>query len=474
MERRYILFDTPARDLLYPFTHTRPVAAIRVGILTIREKWERWLNASASFLTLPYLQEKFPLQVINAEDQCVLINGHVLPDRQLVAAVQALRTGQELYREGMLVAKVVVAGSMRLEGRGLLEAGGAGSLGVDSLLAGDSDSLVGGSGHSDSNAQSGSISGSSDGGSGYSGGSSLLAGDSDLFAGDSGHPGGDSSVLTVHHSAAVERLNYQESVQQLTYPWDIFRLNDSALRQDFSLLTEGRISAPIPGSNQVSGAENIFLEPGAVVEHSILNGKTGPIYIAKGAEVMEGCLIRGPLALCEGAVLKMGTKIYGATTLGPGSVGGGEIKNVVMLGYSNKGHDGYLGDAVLGEWCNLGGNTTNSNLKNNAGTVRVWVEAKNEAIPAGTKCGLIMGDYSRSGIGTMFNTGTVIGVSCNIFGSEFPPKFVPSFSWGGVQPEPYREMEALRDARQWMRFKGQELGDVEERLLKAVYTKVKS
>ncbi|SFW15015.1 putative sugar nucleotidyl transferase [Chitinophaga sancti] len=434
MERRYILFDTPARDLLYPFTHTRPVAAIRVGILTIREKWERWLNASASFLTLPYLQEKFPLQVINAEDQCVLINGHVLPDRQLVAAVQALRTGQELYREGMLVAKVVVAGSMRLEGRGLLEAGGAGSLGVDSLLAGDSD----------------------------------------LFAGDSGHPGGDSSALTVHHSAAVEHLNYQESVQQLTYPWDIFRLNDSALRQDFSLLTEGRISAPIPGSNQVSGAENIFLEPGAVVEHSILNGKTGPIYIAKGAEVMEGCLIRGPLALCEGAVLKMGTKIYGATTLGPGSVGGGEIKNVVMLGYSNKGHDGYLGDAVLGEWCNLGGNTTNSNLKNNAGTVRVWVEAKNEAIPAGTKCGLIMGDYSRSGIGTMFNTGTVIGVSCNIFGSEFPPKFVPSFSWGGVQPEPYREMEALRDARQWMRFKGQELGDVEERLLKAVYTKVKS
>ncbi|RFM32695.1 putative sugar nucleotidyl transferase [Chitinophaga silvisoli] len=389
MERRYILFDTPARDLLYPFTHTRPVAAIRVGILTIREKWERWLNASASFLTLPYLQEKFPLQTITSEDQCVLINGHLLPDNQLVKAIQALETGQELYLDNILLARAVAGCDLQQEGNS-------------------------------------------------------------------------------------NRLNYQESVQQLTYPWDIFRLNDGALRQDFSLLTKGRTSAPIPGSNQVSGAENIFLEPGAVVEHSILNGKTGPIYIAEGAEVMEGCLIRGPLALCEGAVLKMGTKIYGATTLGPGSVGGGEIKNVVMLGYSNKGHDGYLGDAVLGEWCNLGGNTTNSNLKNNASTVRVWIEARNEAIPAGTKCGLIMGDYSRSGIGTMFNTGTVIGVSCNIFGGEFPPKFVPSFSWGGVHPEPYREQEALRDARQWMQFKGQQLGEVEERLLKAVYANVKS
>lgn len=389
MERRYILFDTPARDLLYPFTHTRPVAAIRVGILTIREKWERWLNASASFLTLPYLQEKFPLQTITSEDQCVLINGHLLPDNQLVKAIQALETGQELYLDNILLARAVAGCDLQQEGTG-------------------------------------------------------------------------------------NRLNYQESVQQLTYPWDIFRLNDSALRQDFSLLTKGRTSATIPGSNQVSGAENIFLEPGAVVEHSILNGKTGPIYIAEGAEVMEGCLIRGPLALCEGAVLKMGTKIYGATTLGPGSVGGGEIKNVVMLGYSNKGHDGYLGDAVLGEWCNLGGNTTNSNLKNNASTVRVWIEARNEAIPAGTKCGLIMGDYSRSGIGTMFNTGTVIGVSCNIFGGEFPPKFVPSFSWGGVHPEPYREQEALRDARQWMQFKGQQLGEVEEQLLKAVYANVKS
>ncbi|MBP1651030.1 MAG: hypothetical protein H6Q26_1187 [Bacteroidetes bacterium] len=422
MERHYILFDTPARDLLYPFTHTRPVAAIRVGILTIREKWERWFKTSASFLTLPYLQEKFPLQTVFADDQCVLINGGVLPDAGLLEAIRGLKVGQGLYKDDILVAKVVVGGDFG----GV--PGDLGLVGGDWQLAGDGlGQLV------------------AEGGVGV--------GLGQLTAGD--------------------RINYQESLQQLIYPWDIFRLNDSALRQDFALLTEGRTSAPISGSNQVSGGENVFLEAGAVVEHSILNGKTGPIYIAKGAEVMEGCLIRGPLALCEGAMLKMGTKIYGATTLGPGSVGGGEIKNVMMMGYSNKGHDGYLGDAVLGEWCNLGGNTTNSNLKNNASTVRVWVEAKNEAIPAGTKCGLIMGDYSRSGIGTMFNTGTVIGVSCNIFGGEFPPKFVPSFSWGGVQPAPYREQEALRDARQWMQFKGQQLGDVEERLLKAVYAAVR-
>lgn len=382
MERHYILFDTPARDLLYPFTHTRPVAAIRVGILTIREKWERWLNASTSFLTLPYLQEKFPLHNLSSADHCVLINGHILPDPTLVQAVQSLQAGQDLYKGDLLLAKT---------------------------------------------------------------GNSL-----DL-------PG--------------IRVEYDGDLRQLTWPWDIFRLNDHALRQDFELLTKDRTSAPIPDSNRVSGAENIFIEPGAIVEHSVLNAGTGPIYIAKGAEIMEGCLVRGPLALCEGAVLKMGTKVYGATTLGPGSVGGGEIKNVVMLGYSNKGHDGYLGDAVLGEWCNLGGNTTNSNLKNNAGTVRVWVEARNETMPAGTKCGLLMGDYSRSGIGTMFNTGTVIGVSCNIFGGEFLPKFVRSFSWGGVAPESYRLEEAIRDARQWMQFKGQELGDVEEKLLKAVYQK---
>jgi UDP-N-acetylglucosamine diphosphorylase/glucosamine-1-phosphate N-acetyltransferase len=202
----------------------------------------------------------------------------------------------------------------------------------------------------------------------------------------------------------------------INYPWNIFELNDWAIRQDFKLLTAGRISREIPISNSISHPENIFLEEGARVENCIINATTGPVYIGKNAEIMEGCMIRGPLAMCEGSVLKMGSKVYGATTLGPYCVGGGEIKNTVMFGFSNKGHDGYLGDSVIGEWCNLGAGTSSSNLKNNAGEVYVWNGYDDHKIVAGKKCGLLMGDYSRSAINTSFNTGTVTGVCCNIFG----------------------------------------------------------
>ncbi len=346
MERNYILFDTPARDLLYPFTYTRPVAACRVGILTIQEKWEQWFGTTnVSHFTMSYLQEKYPLRLGKSQVVHVLISGHILPDEALVATINALKPGQELYKNNHLMVKVV--------------------------------------------------------------------------------PGTD---LTL---PAEDRKNYTGPVTTIDMPWHLFAYNDKAIRDDFALLTRGRSSAPIPASNQVTAPENIFLEPGAVVEHCVLNASTGPIYIGKDAQVMEGCLIRGPLAMGEGAVLKMGTKVYGATSLGPGCTGGGEIKNVLMFGYSNKGHDGYLGDAVLGEWCNLGANTSCSNVKNNAGEVKIWIEARKEAWPAGRKCGAFIGDYSRCGINTMLNTGTVIGVSCNVFGGDFPPKFLPSFSWGG-------------------------------------------
>ena len=273
---------------------------------------------------------------------------------------------------------------------------------------------------------------------------------------------------------AEDRMDYQGAVSSIELPWHLFAMNDKAIRDDFQRLTAGRTSAPISATNQVIAPEAVFIEPGAVVECSVLNAGTGPIYIGRNANVMEGCLIRGPLALGEEASLKMGTKVYGATTLGPGCTGGGEIKNVIMFGYSNKGHDGYLGDAVIGEWCNLGANTTCSNLKNNAGTVKVWVEARKEAWPAGRKCGTLMGDHSRCGINTMLNTGTVIGVSCNIFGGDFPPKFVPSFSWGGGDTgSVYRLQEALRDSAAWMGFKGREMTDADRRLLAAVYDLVK-
>lgn len=386
MERNYILFDTPARDLLYPFTHTRPVAACRLGILTIREKWEHWLNAGTSYLTVPHLQRKYqPYNPVGPAIN-VLISGHLLPDAQLSWAIRTLEVGQALYKDDYLLAKVIEGADMDM---------------------------------------------------------------------------------------AAEKVSFEGPVRSLSVPWEIFLWNDQAIRDDFELLTAGRTTAPIPASNRVTAPENIFLEAGAVVEHSILNAATGPIYIGQGAEIMEGCLIRGPLALCEKAVLKMGTKVYGATTLGPYSTGGGEMKNVMMFGYSNKGHDGYLGDAVLGEWCNLGANTTCSNLKNNGSAVRVWVEALKETRPAGQKCGVLMGDYSRCGVGTILNTGTVIGVSCNIFGGDFPPKFVPSFSWGGADIlELYRLEEALRDAGTWMQFKGQQLGEVEAQLLKTVFESV--
>ncbi len=255
----------------------------------------------------------------------------------------------------------------------------------------------------------------------------------------------------------------------IKYPWHIFELNDWAIRQDFELLTAGRISQRIPVSNKVINPENIFIEEGARVELSIINAGTGPVYIGKNAEIMEGCLIRGPLALCEGAVLKMGTRIYGATTLGPYCVGGGEIKNSVFFGYSNKGHDGYLGDSVIGEWCNLGAGTTNSNIKNNAGEVSIWNQLTGLKIAAGQKCGLLMGDYSRSSINTSFNTGTITGVSCNIFGEGLKGNHIPSFSWCGPQTTRYEFNKAMRDILNWKKLKKHSLQEEEIKRLKYIF-----
>ena len=255
-------------------------------------------------------------------------------------------------------------------------------------------------------------------------------------------------------------------LQILNDPWQIFQLNDWALRKDFEMITAGRVSQPIPATNKITNEENIFLEKGAVVEHSILNASAGPIYIGKNAQVMEGCMIRGGFALCEGAVLKMGSKIYGATTIGPHCNAAGEIKNSVMFGYSNKAHDGYLGDSVIGEWCNLGAGTTNSNVKNTAGDVKVWSNADNDYISVGLKCGLLMGDYSRSAINTSFNTGTVVGICCNIFVPHFPPKFISDFTWG---EERYTFAKILQDIGNWKRLKGHSVTKKEEEILKHLY-----
>jgi UDP-N-acetylglucosamine diphosphorylase/glucosamine-1-phosphate N-acetyltransferase len=349
-----ILADDQFRDQLLPFAFTRPVADIRVGILTIRHKWEMLLKipqGTSGSLTSFYLSGRFPL---SEGKDCLLINGSLLPDANTLKAIQALKPNQQLVWEGRLIAAML-----------------------------DRDKLV-----------------------------------------------GKDHVLPFDE---LESIPYVGTPDLLNNVWEIFTKNDAALRADFQLLTKGRRSEVISGSNQTIQPDQIFIEAGAKVECAILNASTGPIYIGKDAEVMEGCMVRGPFALGEHAVLKMGAKVYGATTIGPGSKVGGEVSNSVIFANSNKAHDGFLGNSVLGEWCNLGADTNNSNLKNNYSEVKIWNYPAADYKGTGLQfCGLFMGDHSKCGINTMFNTGTVVGVFANVFGAGFPEKFIPSFSWGGT------------------------------------------
>lgn len=341
----YILFDGPSRNQLLPFTYTRPVADIRVGILTIREKWEKHLGSTTTTITEDYLSEKYPMVEM---EKNVMINASYLPNSELVEMIKALEENQAIFNDDEVIAFFT------------------------------------------KEAQE----------------------DIDL--------------------GAYQAIEYNEPVLKIENTWDIFSKNGAAIQEDFDFLTNGRKSQPIPSSNNVIAAENIFIEEGAKLEFATLNASSGPIYIAEDAEIMEGSIIRGPFALCDHATVKLGAKIYGPTTVGPHSKVGGEVNNSVLFGYSNKGHDGFLGNSVLGEWCNLGADTNNSNLKNNYAEVRLWsYETEGFARTGLQFCGLMMGDHSKCGINTMFNTGTVVGVSANIFGSGFPRNFVPSFSWGG-------------------------------------------
>jgi UDP-N-acetylglucosamine diphosphorylase/glucosamine-1-phosphate N-acetyltransferase len=267
-------------------------------------------------------------------------------------------------------------------------------------------------------------------------------------------------------SALEERLPFSADCKILEYPWQIFEYNSWAINEDFKMITEERNSQPVPSGNHTAFPENIFIEPGASIRYSVLNAENGPIYIGKNSEIEEGSLLRGPVSIGEGSRVKMGTRIYGATTIGPHCLAGGEIKNSVLMGFSNKGHDGYLGDSVIGEWCNLGAGTSNSNLKNNASIVKIWSKKDNEFIVAGNKCGLLMGDYSRSAINTSFNTGTVVGVCCSIFGNQRPPRFIENFSWGDKK---YIFEKAITDINNWKKLKGKEITETEIQSLKSIY-----
>lgn len=265
----------------------------------------------------------------------------------------------------------------------------------------------------------------------------------------------------------ISGLTVDTDIKTLDHPWQIFQYNDWATRQDFELLTRYKISRPVSSTNRCTNETDIFIGEDAIVEHCIINASTGPVYIGKNATLMEGSMIRGPFAICEGATLKMGSKVYGATTIGPYCIAGGEIKNSMLSGYSNKAHDGYLGDSVLGEWCNLGAGTSNSNIKNTAGEVKYKINTETKPIAAGTKGGLLMGDYSRAAINTSFNTGTVVGVCCNIFGRQFPEKMVANFSWGD---ERYDFDKAIKDINNWKKLKGHTVTEKEKELLHQLYT----
>lgn len=265
----------------------------------------------------------------------------------------------------------------------------------------------------------------------------------------------------------AQNPNHPALAITLNSPLDFLRNLAVSIQFDFNIILQERTSQPLHPSNQWFGDNGLFIEEGAEIQGCIINTLEGPVYIGKNALVMEGSCLRGPIAIGEGAVVKMGTKIYGATSVGPFCTVGGEIKHSILMGYSNKAHDGYLGDSILGHWCNLGAGTTNSNVKNTGGEIQLWNEAQQAYVSAGNKCGLFMGDYSRSAINSSFNTGSVVGICCNVFGTGLLPKRIPDFSWG---TEGYQLDKAFRDIQNWKAFKRQQLTEMEIHQLTQIHS----
>jgi len=392
MSTNIILFDDDNWEGLLPLTFTRPICELRVGILTIREKWEKHLEAEGSYITQDFLSEKFPIRI---EDDNIIINSTVLPTPKLLKLIKQLGTNEAI-----------------LKGDELLAA---------RLTRDQFDSLI------------------------------------------------DDKGITELEGIDVSKDT--DLIRRVVRPYDLFTHNDVELRNDFAILTKDRKSRPLSKTNTVFSPENIFLEEGASVECAILNASTGPIYVGKNATIMEGSIVRGGLAMCEGSVLKLGAKIYGATTIGPYSKAGGEIKNSILAGYSNKGHEGFLGNSVLGEWCNIGADSNTSNLKNNYDDIKLWSYEDERFAKTGLQfCGLIMGDHSKTGINTMFNTGTVVGVNANIFGSGYPRNYVPSFAWGGASGfKTYLLEKSMETAEKVMARRGVALTAEDRVILKHVF-----
>lgn len=356
-----VLFDGEERENLLPLTFTKPVASLRMGVLTFTERWEKLLNTTVSYETVPYLAEKFPIRL---QSENIFINPSFFPSKKLVETVKSLAVGQSIVYNDKLVAV---------------------------------------------------------------------------------------KTLENEPTITVDSIIFEEELIHIQHSWDLFTYNFQAIEFDFELLTAGKTSQPISSTNRVLHPEKIFLEEGAKVEFAILNASEGPIYIGKDAEIMEGSMIRGGLALCEHGKINMGAKIYSGCTIGPYCKVGGELNNAILMAYSNKGHDGFLGNAVIGEWCNLGADTNNSNLKNNYAEVKLWSYKESRFVKTGLQfCGLIMGDYAKSAINTQFNTGTVVGVCANVFQSGFPPNLIKHYSWGGNSDAPIFSFDRACEAAEKM------------------------
>jgi len=387
----YILFDPPGVTSLLPLAYTRAVADFRIGIFTIKEKWELYLDKNADVVTRDYLQPQYQTE-LEADAKSRYINSAVLPDASLVEAITDLKTGEALYQNGELLAWC--------------------------------------SGHIHENLN-----------------------------------------LIYSEAKHCDQKEYSGDLAIVRQNWDIFKLNRQELLKDIELVSISGNGFEARMALSVRQADDVYIEEGAKVDGAILNASDGPIYIGKSAHIMDGAIIRGPVAICDHAVVKMGAKIYPDTTIGPWCKVGGEISNSVLFAYSNKGHDGYLGNSVLGEWCNLGADTNTSNLKNNYSTIKSWDYGAKDFVDTKLQfCGLVMGDHSKAGINTMFNTGTVVGVSCNVFGGGFPPKFVPSFSWGGREElSEFLLSKAFEVAQKMMERRKVDFTDIHRTVLEIIF-----
>ncbi|MGY3052124.1 UDP-N-acetylglucosamine diphosphorylase/glucosamine-1-phosphate N-acetyltransferase [Pedobacter sp. UYEF25] len=377
-------FDDDSWETLNPLTFTRPVADLRIGILTIAEKWVKYFNAEFGFVTESYLSHKF----LRHQRADTFINGSICPNQALLEAVDQLLNGEVLLKGDVIIAYKATS-----------------------------------------------------------------------FSQDNFNPKTD-----------LKQIPFEKDFLKIRFPEDIFSNNASEINVDFKLLAKGRTSAKLSNTNTFLG-ENIFVEEGATAECSIFNSLQGPIYLGRNSQIWELSAVRGSFALCEHSSLKMGTKIYPGTTVGPHSRVGGELNNAVIWGYSSKGHEGYLGNAVLGQWCNLGADTNNSNLKNNYADVKLWDYTTERFRNTNLQfCGLIMADHAKCAIDTTFNTGTVVGVAANIFGAGFPRNFIPDFSWGGASKiEEYSLRKMVETAEKVFKRRAMTFDNLEEDIMNHVF-----